>query len=186
MAAGVVSGAVALMLQMAPSMTPDRVKFALTDTAAGAASRNANDVGAGEPSAFRAAQQAAPGVANVGVPRSNGLGQLDLSRGSVSVQSDSLLGTPLGATSTAQLLLWRPSAFLASAWTTTAWQLSPFATVAWPGTEWSEGKNWQGKNWQGKNWQGKNWQGATWYEQPDDSADYGQGGDGSASYGAWD
>jgi hypothetical protein len=44
---------------------------------------------------------------------------------------------------------------------------------------------WQGKNWQGKNWQGKNWQGATWYGQPDTTTDYGRGGDGSASYGAW-
>ncbi len=186
MAAGLVSGAVALMLQMDRSLTPDRIKFELLDTAAGAASFDRNSVGAGVPSAYRAVTQAADGVADVGLERSNGLGRLDLSRGSVSVQSPGLLGVTLGATSTAQLLLWQPSAFTTSAWNTVSWQLSPFALAPWPGTQWAAGKNWQGKNWQGKNWQGKNWQGASWYEQHDDSPSYGRGGDGSASYGAWD
>lgn len=181
MSSGVVSGAVALMLQMDPTLTPDRTKFELMDTATRAADADPDAVGAGEPSAYRAVTEAGPGSANVGVPRSDGLGRLDLSRGSISLQSDDLLSTTLGATSTAQLLLWQPLAYTTSAWTTVSWQLSPFATVAWPGTQWSEGKNWQGKNWQGKNWQG-----ATWYGQPDDAADYGRGGDGSASYGAWD
>lgn len=181
MSSGVVSGAVALMLQMDPTLTPDRTKFELMDTATRAADADPDAVGAGEPSAYRAVTEAGPGSANVGVPRSDGLGRLDLSRGSISLQSDDLLSTTLGATSTAQLLLWQPLAYTTSAWTTVSWQLSPFATVAWRGTQWSEGKNWQGKNWQGKNWQG-----ATWYGQPDDAADYGRGGDGSASYGAWD
>jgi serine protease AprX len=191
MAAGLVSGAVALMLQMDPTLTPDRTKFALTDTAAGAADTSPDAVGAGVPSAFRAVTRAAPGLANVGLARSNGLGQLDLSRGSVSVSGTGLLGLPLGATTTAQLLLWQPSAYTASTWSTTSWQLSPFASALWPGTQWSEGRNWQGRNWQGRNWQGRNWQGrnwqgATYYDQPDSNADYGSGGDGSASYGAWD
>jgi serine protease AprX len=179
MAAGVVSGAVALMLQSNPTLTPDRIKFALTNTAAGAPSTDPNAVGAGEPSAYRAVTSSGPGVANVGVPRSNGLGSLDLSRGSVSVQSVS--GLPMDTVSTAQLLLWRPTVYAASTWSTASWQLSPFATVNWPGTSWSEGRNWQGRNWQGRNWQG-----ATSYDQPAAGASYGHGGDGSASYGAWD
>jgi serine protease AprX len=184
MAAGMVSGLAAIVLQMNPTMTPDRLKFALMETAAGAASFDRVAVGAGVPSAYRAATQAPDGLANVGLERSNGLGRLDLSRGSVLVQSDGLLPVTLGATSTAQLLLWQPTAFTTSTWNTLSWRLSPFAMTAWPGTEWA-GKNWQGKNWQGKNWQGKNWQGASWYEQHDETADYGTGGDGSASYGAW-
>jgi serine protease AprX len=186
MAAGTVSGAVALMLQMDPALTPDRVKFALTDTAAGAANADPNAVGAGVLSAYRAVTSAGPGLANVGVPRSNGLGRLDLSRGSVSLQSDTLLALPLDTATTAQLLLWRPTAYTASTWSDLSWRLSPFGTAAWSGTSWAEGRNWQGRNWQGRNWQGRNWQGATSYDQQDDSASYGRGGDGSASYGAWD
>jgi serine protease AprX len=181
MSAAVVSGAVALMLQMDPSLTPDRLKFALADTAAGAADTDPHAVGAGVPSAYRAVTSAGPGVANIGVARSNGLGRLDLSRGSVSVQADGLVGLPLDATTSAQLLLWRPTAYTASAWSDASWTRSPFADVMWPGTTWAEGRNWQGRNWQGRNWQG-----ATSYDQPEDSASYGRGGDGSASLGAWD
>jgi serine protease AprX len=186
MATGVVSGVVALMLQMQPTMTPDRVKFALKDTAAGAASSDPQAVGAGEPSAYRAVTQAGPGLANAGLVRSNGLGRLDLSRGSVSVGSVDAPSTVMGTTMTAQLALWQPLAFITSAWTATSWRVAPLAGPAWPGTVWASSSDLQGKNWQGKNWQGKNWQGAQWYGVHDDGAAYGRDGQGSASYGAWD
>jgi serine protease AprX len=186
MATAVVSGVAALMLQMEPTMVPDRVKFALTNTAGGAASTNPEAVGAGEPSAYRAVTQAGPGMANSGVARSNGLGRLDLSRGSVSVGSVDVPSTVLGTTMTAQLALWQPLAFITSAWTATSWRVAPLAGPAWPGTVWASGSDVQGKNWQGKNWQGKNWQGAQWYGEHDDGAAYGRDGQGSASYGAWD
>ncbi|HET6749998.1 MAG TPA: S8 family serine peptidase [Actinomycetes bacterium] len=83
MAAGVVSGAVALMLQANPSLTPDRVKFALTATARGAASHDPLAVGAGTVDAHAAAFGAPSGLANVGLGRSTGQGNLGASRGTV-------------------------------------------------------------------------------------------------------
>lgn len=180
MSAAVVSGAVAVMLQMNPALTPDRIKFALMDTAAGAAADEPTAVGAGEPSAYRAVRSAGPGIANVGVAPSNGLGRLDLSRGSMTLQTNDLLGGTLGVGMTAQLLLWQPTVYTGTTWSTLSWRLSPWVSAPWPGTVW------QGKNWQGKNWQGKNWQGASWYGQPDTRATYGRDTQGSASYGAWD
>jgi serine protease AprX len=181
MAAGVVSGAVALMLQLDPSMTPDRVKYALMATARRAADSDPLAAGAGVIDAYGAATAAPAGLANQGVPPSTGLGSLDLSRGTVRVQTTGLVPTVLGGLSTAQLLLWVPAVVTASAWNTASWYVSPSATFPWAPTVWPEGKNWQGKNWQGKNWQG-----ATWYGQADDTVSYGRAAQGSASYGAWD
>ena len=115
------------------------------------------------------------------------MGSLDLSRGSVTVGSVDAPQTVLGGTMTAQLALWRPLAYLTSAWTAASWRVAPLAGPAWPGTVWTSGLvGVAGKNWQGKNWQGKNWQGAQWYGVHDDSKTYGRGEQGSASYGAWD
>ena len=75
MATGVVSGAVALMLQANPGFTPDRVKHALAATARDAASSDPMAVGAGVVDVNAAAYSAPPGVANQGLARSNGHGQ---------------------------------------------------------------------------------------------------------------
>jgi serine protease AprX len=175
MAAGVTSGAVALMTQADPAIVPDRAKYALLATARGAATDDPYAAGAGVIDAYRAATQAPPGLANQGVQPSNGLGSLDLSRGSMRVASTGLLPTVVGGLTTAQLLLWVPTVFTATVWSSTSWYLSPFATASWAGTIWPQGKNWQGKNWQG----------ASFYGVHDDSVSYGAAGRGSASYGAW-
>ena len=47
MSTGVVSGAVALMLQANPGLTPDRIKYSLTTTARSAGSSDPMAVGAG-------------------------------------------------------------------------------------------------------------------------------------------
>src|SRR4051812_36515089 len=84
MSTGVVSGSVALMLQANSALTPDRIKYALTATARSAASDDRLAVGAGVVDAY-GALRAPAGVANQNITRSNGLGSLDLSRGSVQV-----------------------------------------------------------------------------------------------------
>src|SRR4030095_2923178 len=87
MATGVVSGAAALMLQANPHFTPDRVKHALVATARGAASSDGRmAVGAGLVDAAAATCSAPLGIATKGLARSNGMGSLGQSRGSVQVQ----------------------------------------------------------------------------------------------------
>jgi serine protease AprX len=179
MATGVVSGAVALTLQANPGFTPDRVKYALTATARDAASNDPMAVGSGVVDASAASFSAPAGVANQGLARSNGKGSLALSRGSVQVKTDSLLGTVLGpvlgATLTAQLLLWNPGGYTGSQWIPSDWYVSTW-----------EVNRWNRVSWYGNDWPGFKWRGSTWYGQEQDDESYGSSLPGSAWYGAWE
>jgi serine protease AprX len=178
MATGVVSGVVALMLQANPGFTPDRVKHALLATANDAASTDPMAVGAGVADAYDAAFAAPAGVANQGLARSNGQGSLAQSRGSVQVRLDnplgSVLGPVLGATLTAQLLLWNPGGYTGSPWVPSNWYVSTW-----------EVNRWNRVTWYGNDWPGHRWHGSTWYGQGQDES-YGSSLSGSAWYGAWE
>jgi serine protease AprX len=178
MAAGVVSGAAALLLQRNPSATPNRVKYALTATARDAASDDPLAVGAGQVDAYSAAFSAPPGEANQGLDRSNGFGSLGGSRGSVQTQADdpvaTVLGSTLGATLTVQLLLWNPGAYVNAGWRPADWYLSTWAVFRFYRLGWYEA-----------DWPGSRWHGGTWYgEQRDET--YGDTLPGSAWWGAWE
>ena len=177
-ATGVVSGAVALMLQANPGFTPDGVKHALVATARDAASNDPMAVGSGVVDANAAAFSAPAGLANQGLARSNGQGSLALSRGSVQVKADDLLGTvlgpTLGATLTAQLLLWNPGGYTGLPWVPANWYLSTW-----------EINRWYRVSWYGTDWPGNKWRGSSWYGEEQDES-YGSPLPGSAWYGAWE
>ena len=178
MATGVVSGAVALMLQANPGFSPDRVKHALVATAKAAVSNDRMAVGAGVVDVEAAAFSAPAGVANQGLARSTGQGSLDRSRGSVQVQANdpagSVLGPTLGATLTAQLLVWNPGGYTGAAWVPSDWYLSTW-----------EVNRWYRVSWYGNDWPGRNWHGSSWYGQQQGES-YGSPLPGSAWYGAWE
>ena len=178
MATGVVSGVVALMLQANPSFTPDRVKYALAATARDAASSDPMAVGAGVADASAAAFSPPAGAANQGLARSNGQGSLAASRGSVQVRLDdplgSVLGPVLGATLTAQLLLWNPGGYTESPWVPSSWYVATW-----------EVNRWNRVSWYGTDWPGRKWRGSSWYGQESDES-YGSTLAGSAWYGAWE
>jgi serine protease AprX len=178
MATGVVSGAVALMLQANPGFTPDRVKYALKATARDAASTDPMAVGDGLVDAYAAAFSAPAGTANQGLARSNGQGSLGASRGSVQVKTDDLLGSVLGpvlgATLTAQLLLWNPGGYTGAKWVPDDWYVSTW-----------EVDRWNRVSWYGNDWPGYKWSGSSWYGQGQDES-YGSPLPGSAWYGAWE
>ena len=156
MATGVVSGSVALMLQANPAMSPDRVKYALKATARAAASSDPMAVGSGVIDAYAAAYRAPAGTANGGLPRSNGLGSLDASRGTVRVSLATVPNTILSGLVTAQALLWNPLLYTMTSWTGSSWY----------------GSSWYGSSWYGSSWYGSSWYGSSWY--------------GSSWYGAWE
>ncbi len=174
MATAVVSGAAALLIGADPSMTPDRLKFALGSTARPGLDNDVMSVGAGVISAAAAARSAGAGLANQGLDRSNGMGSLDASRGTVRVRTQGLSGLPgtvVSGTQTAQLLLWDPLGFVTGNWSGPTWYLSTWYLAGWSAVAW-EGSKWQGSKWQGSKWQGQNdptsmygskWQGADWY-----------------------
>jgi serine protease AprX len=178
MATGVVSGVAALVLQANPGFTPDRVKHVLKATARDAASDDPMAVGSGLVDAGAAAFSPPAGVANQGLARSNGQGSLGASRGSVQLQTDnplaSLLGPVLGATLTAQLLLWNPGGYSGASWVPSDWYVSTW-----------EVHRWYRVQWYGNDWPGRKWAGSSWYGQEQDES-YGSSLSGSAWYGAWE
>ncbi len=168
MAAGVVSGVAALMLEANPGMTPDRLKYALAATARATVSTDPMAVGAGLVDAYGASFGAPAGVANQGLARSSGLGSLDLSRGTVRTQtSDPLLGVVLGVVLggllTAQLALWDPLGWTTGSWTPPTWYSTGWYTSRWYRITWA-GNDWGGYNWRGASgWYGSAWYGSAWY-----------------------
>jgi serine protease AprX len=174
MATGVVSGSVALMLQANSALTPDRIKYALRATARSAASNDLMAVGAGVVDAY-GAPRAPAGVANQGVPRSNGLGSLDLSRGSVQVALDDPGQTVVNGQLTAQLLLWNQVVYTTGIWSPLTWDVSDFAASRWYASRWYASR-----------WYASRWYASRWYGQVDASRWYGNEWYGSAWYGAWE
>jgi serine protease AprX len=176
MATGIVSGVVADMLSADPSMTPDRVKYALMSTARSDASSDSMAVGAGVVDGYSAAYSAPAGLANQGVPSGNGTGSLDLSRGSVYVSAAGSSGSVVvNGNLTAQLTLWNPLNSLLLGWTGNSWYSS----------QWY-GNSWYGNSWYGNSWYGNSWYGNSWYGQPSGYSWYGNSWYGSSWYGAWD
>ncbi len=170
-ATGIVSGLVADMLSVAPTMTPDRVKFALMSTAVPDASTDPYAVGSGLVNGYSAVVNAPAGLADQNVTPSAGGAGLAADRGTVEL---SAAGTTLSAGTgglTAQLQLFDPVAYLTSPWTEASW-----LTSQWSGNSW-EDNSWEGNSWEGNSWEGNNFSATAWY---------GNSWAGSAWYGAWD
>jgi serine protease AprX len=181
MAAAVVSGLTAQLLEAESTWQPDDVKAALAAGALSAASNNTNAVGDGlahGPSALAAS--ISPTYRTVEL--STGLGLLDVSRGTNRVLScvSGLMGCLLLAgENTAQGRNWQGLGYAMTSWTSETWYLSQW--VADP-----SGRNWQASTWpSGRNWQGADWQGSTYFGGAKDKRSYGKPVNGSGSYGSW-
>ena len=141
-AAAVVTGAVALLLDERPGLTPDQVKALLTSTAARITSVDPGAQGAGLLDVGNAGRAPIPDSVQVW-PRAKGTGSLEAARGSVHVQA----GTSV-----------------------LAGERDIFGT-AWNEAEWveevAEGHSWDGGKWNGHTWTGdclcaSSWSGPAW------------------------
>ena len=190
-ATAVVSGAVALLLQQRPSLTPDQVKQLLTSTAVkldpkkSPLSLNPLSQGSGElnlqlallaPTLLSAAQT---------WPKSSGAGTLEASRGTAFVL-DPINGVELhgekdimgqswnsGTWSTRASAgtawsagTWNGRVWSGSGWTGTTWNTATltgtdWAGVAWSNQIWSTG-TWSATGWTGRSWTGRSWTGRSW------------------------
>ncbi|HET9052300.1 MAG TPA: S8 family serine peptidase [Candidatus Dormibacteraeota bacterium] len=164
-----VAGAVALVEQQHPGITPDQVKRLLMSTATRLAGQPARLQGAGELNL--AAALTAPPVpallaSQLWVP-STGLGSVEASRGTVHVQFTTngqtltgerdvhfaaVLPGPL-ALLEQQLRAWLGDCFNGQTW--------PNATAPPGGAMWS-GSQWSGSQWSGSQWSGNEWSSAVW------------------------
>jgi serine protease AprX len=171
-AAAVVSGAIALVLDHRPSLSPDAVKGVLTGSAKPLRKVSTQCQGAGLLDLYSAWWQAPPtrGQSHVW---STGLGTLEGARGSEHLTHDGvtlsgeqdIFGRPFNTAVWAPLAAagasWSGGTWNGSTWTGTSWSATSWSGTSWSGTSWS-GTSWSGTSWSGVSWSGMSWSGTSW------------------------
>ncbi|NNE11451.1 MAG: S8 family serine peptidase [Ilumatobacter sp.] len=175
-AAAAAAGAVALLLEQRPSLTPDQVKYLLTRNTRNTNSQNDTQEGWGRLSLYEAnkkhngaAEAATPGIEAVQVHgTSSGLGSLEAARGThhVGDENDQLTGEVTAYGETWAPLTWAPASSAGTAWSGQiyidgTWNGGTWAGASWSGASWS-GASWSGASWSGASWSGASWSGASW------------------------
>ena len=151
-AAAVVSGAVAVLLDARPDLSPDEVKALLVDTADDrgmldlADAVNGDDDDDDDDSVVQA------------WPRATGAGSIDALRHDVVTFAD---GSTLTGETAALLDDWSGSTWTGSTWTGSTWTGSTWTGSTWTGGSWM-GSTWTGSTWTGSTWTGSTWTGSTW------------------------
>jgi len=166
-ASAVVSGAVAMLLQQRPQLTPDQVKKLLTTTARPLSNDRSRVQGAGMLDIDRAIGVPSPSVLASAQShlRSTGTGSLELARGSshvVDPDNGSVLtgerdihGAPWDART------WSSKSMQAAAWKGGDWNARTWSGSAWSGSSWSA-RTWSARTWSGTSWSARTWSARTW------------------------
>ena len=134
MAAPVVSGTVALLLERFPSLTPDQVKSILIGSAHTYSGQTDSAGAINALAAVRAAAAGAFSASNVGLANLPGL---NLTAGVGSVAWDG------------------------ARWTSATWDGARWTAAYWDGARWTGG-HWDGARWTSSYWDGARWTGAYW------------------------
>jgi serine protease AprX len=187
-AAAYVTGAVALLLQKYPQLTPNQVKTMLIANTQNLKGYSKASQGSGELdlNGLLAAPGSGPGGPGpAGFPGgpaapkwSTGSGSLELSRGSshlslngVVLQGEKdIFGKPFNSAAMAALEAadsswsggnWDGSSWSGSSWSGSSWSGSSWSGSSWSGSSWS-GSSWSGSSWSGSSWSGSSWSGSSW------------------------
>jgi serine protease AprX len=164
MSTAVVSGAVALLLQAKPSLTPDQVKGLLMNT--GVVLGTADDpVEVRALDIRRAVERAIDPLNTVPSynqrhPRSSGLGSLDESRGSSHLY-DPATSTELQGEQDVFGVTWDAKSWAEDSAAATAWVGGVWRGTQWTGDGWSDGQ-WQSVAWVPPAWSGIAWLDRVW------------------------
>ncbi|MGH2728747.1 MAG: S8 family serine peptidase, partial [Actinomycetota bacterium] len=156
-ATAVTSGAVALLLQQRPNLTPDQVKKLLTSTASPLPAADPVAQGAGIVNLKAAAAAATPSYVQTWAT-STGNGSLEASRGSAHVSMD---GVELNGEQDIFGNAWDGTSWSGTSWSGTSWSGTSWSGTSWSGTSWS-GTSWSGTSWSGTSWSGTSWSGTSW------------------------
>jgi serine protease AprX len=178
-AAALVSGAVALVLERYPGLSPDLVKRYFERHARKLHGFGPQSQGAGQ---IDLASMLAKGPQLSGHeqrhPSSTGLGSLELSRGMDHLTRDGVMltgerdifGTRWNAAKMTALQaagmawsggMWNGSSWSGSSWSGSSWSGSSWSGSSWSGSSWS-GSSWSGSSWSGSSWSGSSWSGSSW------------------------
>ncbi len=186
-AAAVVTGAVALLLDQRPELTPDQVKQLLAhDTALNLEGESFMCQGGGNlnlTAAFTAATPTATSADQTYEPSTGG-GSLEAARGSDHVYDNGvplegeidIMGNPWTGydctttttgkgknrvTTVSCDSLWNGGDFNGASWSGASWSGASWSGASWSGASWS-GASWSGASWSSKTWSGASWSGASW------------------------
>nr|WP_240939804.1 S8 family serine peptidase [Planosporangium flavigriseum] len=179
--AAVVSGAVALLLQDRPNLTPDQVKAVLKSSATPLTKGKAATMRLGALNLAAALNQRTPAVTQTYL-RAMGVGSIEAGRGSSHVADrgmplvgeKDLFGMFIAAdwsSRSAAGTAWKGGQWMGrrmagDGWTGTSWTSQTWASATWPGRSWG-GSNWDDNNddehtWNGWHWSGSGWSGWHW------------------------
>ena len=170
-AAAVTAGAVALLLQSRPDLTPDQVKEMLRASAEAMPNADGTGRGNGELDVF-AASLRTKSLTKQTWPRSTGLGSLEKARGTQHVADgdvdltgeQQVLGPFDGArwaTASAAFAGWTGGQWAGGDWTGNCWCATSWAGRSWAGRSWA-GRSWAGDAWSGRSWAGRSWASGAW------------------------
>jgi serine protease AprX len=177
--AAMVSGAVALLLQQRPGLTPDQVKRILMTSRQALPAGAGDTYGVGQIDIKKAVATSTPAYVQTHQP-ATGLGSLEASRGSAHL-TDPVTGADLTGerdifgqawnttTWTANAAnerswtggTWNGNLWTGAGWTGTSWTARTWASVTWTARTWS-GATWAARTWSGATWTSTGWSGATW------------------------
>ena len=170
-AAAVTSGAVALLLQQYPNLTPDQVKAALVASGLKLRTRKGEvlETGMKGIDIHKAADKARDVIAGKIPSAQNfapatGLGTLEGARGSEHITDGNgvVLRGEVDVTGAVwDGSRWRDAAWNGQAWTDNGWDGSRWRDSSWNGSRWrSDG--WTGSRWRSTGWEGSRWRGNGW------------------------
>ena len=187
-AAAVVAGAVALVLDERPELSPDQVKALLMDNADYVQGASFLCQGAGALNLQNVHKASSPNASssNQTFGASIGTGSLEDARGSNHVYDEGIALTgeidimssewipycvQKGKTVTCDDTHWTEGDFNGVSWSGVSWSGLSWSGVSWSGVSWSSktwseaswsGVSWSGLSWSGLSWSGVSWSGDTW------------------------
>ena len=171
-ATALAAGAIALILQRYPNLTPDQVKQYIVASAQKVPAADSQAQGAGEINLTKMAT-VAPGNATQSFASATGSGTIEGARGTDHIALNGvtltgekdIFGKAISSSSLATLEAsgssWSGGTFNGSTWSGSSWSGSSWSGASWSGNSWS-GNSWSGMTWSGNSWSGASWSGASW------------------------
>ncbi len=176
-AAAITSGAIALILQKYPNLTPDQVKRFIGDNAKKVPGADSQAQGKGEIDLATMLTKT-PASYTQNFTSSTGTGSLNLSRGSDRLTDDGVVLSGekdiFGHTFNAAAMaiaeaagtswtggLWNGNSWSGNSWSGNSWSGNSWSGNSWSGNSWS-GNSWSGNSWSGNSWSGNSWSGNSW------------------------
>ena len=173
-AAAITSGAVALILQKHPGLTPDRVKrfIAANTSPATGVDPDPDYWGSGKLN-LAALITKAPEAYTQNFTNATGTGSLEAARGTDHVADNGvelrgemdIFGNPFNssavAAATAAGTIWNGGTFNGRTWSGSTWSGRTWSGTTWSGGSWS-GRTWSSRTWSGNTWSSRTWSSRTW------------------------